>query len=173
MSFENSAGLSVRNHYGPRSIDEKFGGEVTTAGNLKEVEWVFSYDDLPAAVATLDMEAMIPAKAYIRNAYLEVLTAMAGSVGTLTLGLEEQDGTTAIDADGIDVAVAQAVLIANAVIACDGALVGGATNIGNSNGYLVATTGGTVTAGKFRLVVEYEDGHADGSGNYTAGGTKG
>ena len=173
MGFENSAGLSNRNHYGPRTIDdEKFGGEVTTSGNDKQVEWVFDYDDLPSGTSGLEMETYIPAKSYIKRAYLEVLTAMAGTSGTLTMGLEQRDGT-AIDADGIDAAVAQAALVANAVIACDGALVGGTVNTGANDGVLVVTTGGTVTAGRFKLVVEYEDGHVDGSGRYTgAGGTK-
>ena len=78
---------------------------------------------------------------------------MAGTSGTLTLGLKEPDGTV-IDVDGLDAAVAQAVLISGARIVGDGALVG--TTIGAADGQLVVTTGGTVTAGKFIVRIEFE-----------------
>lgn len=168
MTYSTASGLGVRNHYGPRAIDEKFGGETTTSGNSKECEWIFTYDDLPT-YGTGEMEVLIPANAFIKEARIEVLEAMTGTTGTLTLGFHEQDGT-AIDADGIDAAVAQATLVANAWVVCDGALVG--ASIGSAAGQLVATTGGTVTGGKFRVIVEYEDPADDASGRYTAGGTK-
>jgi len=167
MGYENSAGLGVRNHYGPKLMNEKFGGITTTGGAVKQAEWVFSYDDLPVN-GTGDMEALIPAGSYINKAWIEVVTAMAGTSGTLTVGLEEPDGTI-IDVDGIDVAVAQAALVANAWIDCNGALVDSGIGV---DAQLLVSTGGTVTAGEFRVVVEYIQGDKDNSGRYTAGGTR-
>ena len=79
MSFENSAGLSVRNHYGPRKVEEKFGGEVTTSGKTKQIEWVFSYDDLPDP-ADLDMEKYIPSGSIIVSAG-RVITPLPSGAG--------------------------------------------------------------------------------------------
>ena len=173
MSYENSAGLSVRNHYGPKLISEseQFGGQSSTGGLMKQAIWEFDYDNLPVNSAIGGgMEAQIPAYAHVISAHLEVITAMSGTSGTITLGLEESDGTV-IDVDGIDVAVAQAVLIAKAVIVCDGALIG--KTLLNTPGQLLVSTGGTVTAGRFKLVVEYRQTDQDATGNYTAGGVKG
>ena len=167
MGYENSAGLGVRNHYGPKAIKD-FGGQVSTSGMEKELSIVFDWDDLPV-VSLLDMEPQIPAGSYIKSAQLEVLEAMTGTLGTWDIGLYEPDGTV-VDLDGIDVAVAQAALVADAWIACDGALIG--TGIGVDSQVVVAE-GGTVTAGKARLIIEYIQGDVDGTGNYVAGGVKG
>lgn len=172
MGYENSAGLGVRNHYGPREIVEKFGGEVSTSGLTKEAEWVFDYDDLPVYGTGGEMEVTLPAGAFIVSAKIEVLTAFAGAgTETYNLGLNS-DASTAIDADGIDAAVAIGALTAGAWIDCDGALVG--ASIGAAAGQLVVVaSAGTVTAGKARLIVEYEESNTDGSTRYTAGGVKG
>jgi hypothetical protein len=169
MGYENSAGLAVRNFYGPRTIVEKFGGEVSTSGLTKEAEWVFSYNDLPVVNATGEMELSIPAGAFISSAKLEVLDAFVGGT-SYNIGLYESDGTE-IDADGIDAGVLTAALIAGAWIDCNGALVG--ASIGSAAGQLVVAATGTFTAGKARLLVEYEDSNTDGTGNYVAGGVKG
>lgn len=169
MGFENSAGINARNYYGPREIESKFGGEHTSSGLSKTVEWIFDYNDLPDNNSTGEMEVLIPAYAYIKSASIDVITAMTGTSGTLTVGLQQADGTE-IDNDGIDAAVAQAALTIGNTIVCDGALVG--ADIGAAAGQLVATTGGTVTGGRFRVLIEYVDHKDDGSGRYTAGGTK-
>ena len=170
MSYESSAGLGVRNHYGPKLIGEaeQFGGQVSTSGFDKQVVWEFDYDNLPVNFDG-QMEAEIPAGASILNAQIEVVSAMTGTSGTLTVGLEEADGTV-IDVDGIDATVAQAALVANAIIECDGALIG--TQI-DEDAQLLVTTGGTVTAGRFRVIIEYRQGDFDATGNYVAGGVKG
>jgi hypothetical protein len=170
MGYESSAGLGVRNHYGPKLIGEaeQFGGQDSTGGLHKRAIWEFDYDNLPVN-GTGQMEAEIPNGASILNAQIEVVSAMTGTSGTLTVGLEEDDGTL-IDVDGIDAAVAQAALVADAIIECDGALIG--TTI-NADGQLLVTTGGTVSGGRFRVIIEYRQGDIDATGNYTAGGVKG
>lgn len=151
MGWESVNGRQT--HYGALSSDNKFGGEVAEGGAQRELRLTFSYDDLPAADANNEMLASLPSGAAITEAYIKVLTAMDGTSGTLTVGVSQADGGGAIDADGIDAAVAQASLTAGAVITCDGALIGGAAL--SEKGVIAATTGGTVTAGRFEVVVKY------------------
>jgi hypothetical protein len=151
MSWENVGGRQT--HYGALPADNKFGGDVHSAGALQELRLTFSYDDLPAVSAGNEMIASIPEGAAITEAYVKVLDAMTGTSGTLTIGTAEADGGGALDADGIDAAIAQAALTAGAVITCDGAQVGGAALADRA--VITATTGGTVTGGRFELVVQY------------------
>jgi hypothetical protein len=99
------------------------------------------------------VDASIPAGSYITSASLVVKTAAAGGT-SVTIGLVEADGT-AIDADGIDAAVAVADLAANKAVACDGALVGGTATVGADEAYVGISTVGTFTAGQLLLVIEY------------------
>jgi len=101
-------------------------------------------------------EAFIPAGSYITAANLIVTTAFtsAGS-GTLTIGTSEQDGT-AIDADGIDAAIAKTALAADLAVACNGAQVGGTAAIGSNDAYVKANYGtAAFTAGAAKLVISY------------------
>jgi hypothetical protein len=102
-----------------------------------------------------ELQAYVPANAYIKSATILVQTALSGgTTPTLTVGLYKKDGT-AIDADGIDATIAAAALAAGKVVDCDGALVGGTDGIGAAAGYIKAATAGGPTAGAFRLIVEY------------------
>jgi len=152
MALESVGGRQT--FFGALPTKNKFGGELASSGQKKELKFPFSYDDLPAVDADNEMLAVLPAGAMITAAYIKVDTAMAGSSGTLTIGTYEADGGGAIDLDGIDVAVAQAALIANTTIVCDGAQIGGGIVLAE-RAAIVAVTGGTVTAGEFTLYVEY------------------
>ncbi len=139
-------------HYGRRDIEDVVGSAYVPALGVSVLEYQFSFDDLP--VSGVDsLIPRIPAGSVIRSSILTVVEPMTGTSGTITMGLAEPDGT-AIDVDGLDAAVAQAVLIAKASIVGDGALIG--VGIGVEEGQVVVTTGGTVTAGKFILRVEFE-----------------
>jgi len=156
MSFESSwanlASGTVRNHYNARTVEEKFGGQVTTSGKDKQLSWTFSYDDLPAtSEGALDVD--IPADAFIKSSHLHVIEGFVGGT-SYNIGLYEADGTV-IDADGIDAAVLTAALTEDAWIVNDGALVG--ASIGAAAGKLVVAATGTFTAGKAELIVEYYD----------------
>lgn len=143
----------VRNHYGEQAVNEKFGGQNTTSGLTKEIELIFSYDDLPT-FGTGELETLIPANAFIKTSKLEVITAFAGGT-SYNLGLYEQDGTV-VDADGIDAGVLLAALTpAGAWIDNNGALVG--AGLGSAAAQIVVAATGTFTAGKARLVIEYYD----------------
>lgn len=154
--FENSAGLGVLNYYGPRDIEQKFGGR-TDDDLYKVAAWTFSYDDLPAG-ATNKLGMSIPAYSKIISAHLEILEGFTSSSTTtdLAIGLEQANGTD-IALDGL-VTAAQAT---ETVIATRGNFVVGAgalvgASIGANAGELVVTpTVADLTAGKARVVVKY------------------
>jgi len=153
MSLESVGGRQT--FFGALPSKNKFGGEIQSSGAKKELKFTFSYDDLPAVDADNEMLATLPAGSSIVSASLIVDTAMAGTSGTMTIGTYEADGGGAIDLDGIDVAIAQAALLANVTIPCNGAQVGNAGIVIAERAAIVVVTGGTVTAGEFTLIVEY------------------
>lgn len=143
-------------HYGVRDIENVLPSEHVTHEGHTVQHIVFNFDDLP--VVGLDAAILrIPANSFMVSATLRVITPLAGTTPTVTIGLTEPDGT-AIDPDGIDVAIAAAALSSvGETVLCDGALVGALVGIGAEDGQVVVTTGGTVTAGKFALEVVYSN----------------
>lgn len=158
MAIESAPKRGVAVHYGPRKIvDKKYGGLYGHDGPVKTAEWVFTYDDLPAA-NTFDLTHAVPANAMIVSAKFEVITAFTSTSTTtdLTVGLIEADGT-AIDADGLLTAAnLDQTVIADVGSLTDGsgALVG--DTIGAASGVLVVTPSvADLLTGKARVLVEY------------------
>ena len=145
MGLESVGGRQT--FFGALPDKNKFGGEIASSGAKKELKFSFDYDSLPAVDADNEMLAALPSGAVITKAHIKVLTAMAGTSGTLTAGTYQADGGGVIDADGIDAAVAQAALSSGAVITCDGAQNDGTAM--SERAAIVVVTGGTVTAGAF------------------------
>ena len=113
--------------------------------------------DLGTSISTpQDHDAFIPAGSYITGAHLIVTTAFtSGGSATLTIGTYTQAGA-AVDADGIDAAVALAAIGADKAVACDGAAVGGTATVGGADVYVEAIYGtAAFTAGEAKLVIEY------------------
>lgn len=156
MGFESNTGLGVLNHYGPRDVNQKFGGE-TPDDVIKTAVWTFDYDQLPAG-GTNKLGMSIPAYAKILSARFEVLTGFTSSSTTtdLDVGLEQADGTD-IDLDGLLTAaqLTQTVIATRGnFVTGTGALVG--ASIGAAAGELVVTpTVADLTAGKARVIVQY------------------
>lgn len=148
MGIESATG-GVRKNYGPRTTENKVPSVHNQNGADREYVVDFSYDSLPSASEVDNLVQSIAAGSLIKSAVLKVGTAWAGGT-SLSIGLAQADGT-AIDADGIDAAVATASLTAGAVIVCDGALIG--ASVGANPGQIVASTSGSYTAGTARLVV--------------------
>jgi hypothetical protein len=163
MGLENTSGLGVRAWYGavPIATDgklsNKYGGEKSSTGLIKEVEYIFDWNDLPTAPGTvnLDMEYIYPKGSTILESIIQVITAMTGTSGTMTIGLERADGTD-MDVDGFHTAaqLVQASLTAGNSLKGTGALIG-TTSDATYDGRLIVINGGTVTGGKYRLVVRY------------------
>lgn len=149
----------VRASYNERPTDIKTGASPKTSGSTRELVVEFSYDDLPGTSATGGMEITIPANSIITDAYFDTLTAFAGGT-SYDIGLNETDGSTAIDADGLwDLLPLAEINAANERSVSK-------THAGTNSGALLDTTlsaeaqvvvaaTGTFTAGKGRIVIEY------------------
>ena len=72
MGYETDATRGVNNHYGPRKVDGKFGGQLNSDGLVKKAMWVIEYADLPAGGSTSNMEMVIPANSTIVSAKMYV-----------------------------------------------------------------------------------------------------
>lgn len=149
MGLETTGGR--QKFYGPAERNQKWGAKAAKHGSITEVEYEFTYDDLPAADDGNEMNIVIPADSLLLDAYLKVGTAWAGGT-SIDIGLVQTDGT-AIDADGIDASVATASLTADAIIAGDGALIG--ASIGSDDAVVEIAATGTYTAGSAKLLVRY------------------
>lgn len=156
MAFENTAIRGVAAHYGPRTTNQKFGGQ-GDAKLVKLAVWDFDYNDLPT-FGSNNLQHVIPAGATIVSAELIVDTAFTSTSTTtdLDIGLYTAAGV-AIDADGL-IAAAQATQTA---IGTEGNLVTGAgaligKTVGAVAGELKVTpTVADLTAGAGRIVVKY------------------
>lgn len=156
MGFELDSKRGVMQHYGVRTTDKKFGGNVCDE-IVQFAEWTFDYDDLPAG-GTSNLQMSIPANARILSARMEIITAFTSTSTTtdLTVGLYTSAGV-AISADGlITAANADQTAIANTgvVIVGSGALIN--DTIGATAGELVvAPSVADLLTGRARIIVEY------------------
>ena len=156
----NGDGLEVR--FGSEKATKRKGGETNAAGDSHEVRLTITGTDVPSTDAPVDKKVLIPSGAYIESATFVVSTAFTSSgSGTLDIGLmtDDNDGTYSTkDNDGINVALAVATLIADASIACNGALVG--TTVTDSAGLPMPISYGYNTAvfqaGVGELVIKYK-----------------
>jgi len=156
MSYTNADGLYVLTNGGQGDVQDR---GVTTDGCL-----VLDIPDFTAIGSTFGasdidvMDAVIPAGSVITNAYLVMTTAApSGDAATLTIGTYNAAGT-AIDADGIDAAVALTAIDADGdVVRCDGAQASGVLGYLTADAHIGMIYGTAVfTAGAGKLVVEYK-----------------
>ena len=156
MSLESVGGRQT--FFGALPTKNKFGGEVASSGQKKEIKYSFSYDDLPAVDAGNEMVAVLPAGSKITAAYIIVDSAMTGSSGTFIIGTYQADGGGAVDADGIFKVTntTQAKLLANVTLVGDGDQIATGVVLAERSAIVVAS-GGTVSGGEFTLIVEYID----------------
>lgn len=148
----NADGLTQA--YGTAEANVEIGGKVAE-GQYSKLVIDFDFGDLNSTTEEIVSEQVLPDNANIKTAELYVKTAFVGASGTLDIGLiQADDRSTAIDQDGIDVAIAVTAIDAiGDTIACDGALIG--TVITESG--LVTMTNDTAnfTAGAATLTIEY------------------
>ena len=165
MGYEyDTNGLGVTAHYGARNTS-KLGEAPLTAGTRKELRIKLVGTSIPSAVSANTLfapQASIPAGAYIESAKLiQTVDFTSGGAATLDIGLyyNNSGAVGTLDADGIDAAIALTALQTDdAVIACDGALVG-TTLASTASSYVVGAIYGTAayTAGEAELVITYVD----------------
>jgi len=133
----------VRVEYGPRTVDEVGGGQVSSSGLYKENLYEFNWDGLPAYNAGTGLEAIFPAGSVVQEVLVQSVT---GWVGDAVIILS--DGTT-------DVALGTAVAAAES----DGGwsatpLPALPTSSGTTTKELEITG---PTAGRLKVIVRYVD----------------
>lgn len=183
-NITGNTGSGTLNHYGPRKIDQTYGGEDMSDGLAKTLSYTIdlaeiitgapSTSNVLVSGSTNTLNQSIPAYAKILSVKAEVVEALSTTGGsaatsaTLTFGLEQSDGTD-IDLDGLIDATDGALTIASNDIAnARGTMFVGSNaalvpnvSIGSAAGELYGlltiddVTGMTAVAGKVRLVVEY------------------
>lgn len=152
-TWSNKDGLVVG--FGTRTEEVNSGAAVQSFGARKQVV----VDIRGSGLADSDVAAQlihgvtIPADSLLESAKLFVTTAFAGATAVMDIGLYKRSDGTVIDDDGIDAAVTVATLADNAVVACDGALIG--TVLANDSMIGVTYDTAAFTAGAATLVVEY------------------
>src|SRR5688572_21309346 len=121
--WSNQDGLLVG--FGTRTVETNSGAQPRSDSVRQEVKVRIKGLDLLDAdvVAQLHHGVTIPADSLLLSATLFVTTAFAGATAVMDIGTYNAAGT-AVDDDGIDSAVAVATLVDNAVVTCDGALIG-------------------------------------------------
>jgi hypothetical protein len=157
MSYTNADGLFILTHQDQGR--ENLGG-TTAIANRQVVTWEFDLTRVGTTFGAANIQAndaYIPAGSVIVGATLVAVTpATSGGTPTLDIGTYNAAGT-AIDADGIDAAVAlTAIDGAGEVVRCDGAQVTGVGGYVSANAYIGALRSATVyTGGRLKLIVEY------------------
>lgn len=152
--WTNSDGLVVG--FGTRTVETNSATAVSTGGARQQLVVPIrgGSEILDSDVsAQLIYGAVIPANSLLESAKLFVTTAFAGATAVLDIGLYKRSDGTAVDDDGIDSAIAVATLADNAVVACDGALIG--TVLANDSKVGVSYDTAAFTAGEATLVIEY------------------
>lgn len=152
-TWTNSDGLVVG--FGQRTAEVNSAAKVSLGGKRQQVIVKISGATVPLSdvSAQLVNGVEIPADALLESAKLFVTTAFAGATAVLNIGVYNASTGVAVDADGIDVAIAVATLADNAVVACDGALIG--TVLAQRSKIGVDYDTAAFTAGEATLVVEY------------------
>lgn len=171
MGLEVDGKRGVMNHYGPRKSSAPCVGGQTGVFNTKFAEWVYDFDDAPSPDANNDMQYIIPAGSLIIGATWSVITQGAGDTLTNEIGLNAADNATtgADDPNGLfnttDLATGVLKLAPNVVgssLKATRAQVGLVVPVDST---LEVTQTGTATAGRYRVIVEYQPQSADGVGS--------
>lgn len=95
MSYEDSAGLSVYNHYGPRFTQDGIvsGGKTRTAGVMQEAVIYIKGSDFTSG--SFDTRLTLPAGSTFVEAIAEVTEAfvLGGTTPTINVGTNTSEGT--------------------------------------------------------------------------------
>lgn len=143
-------------HFGPRGQDAKYGAAYSRVDGSTELAYEFDFDDYPAASATNEMVVSIPASALVESCHVVALEAAAGT-GPLVI-------EHVTPANGSAVALAS-VITANLTLGAHvaGAGVGVGVSVGAGSARQIRASG-SLTAGKFKVVVKYRAAEGDAAG---------
>lgn len=161
MGVEYTSPGGTRHFYGPRlspaTNPDSAGAKESTYGNIVELEYRYTYDNLPAYSADAVNDAstpIIPAGSLILSCYREIEVAFDSTSGTTVsdVGLTDTDGNV-LDADGL----------VDSAVAADGTsedweVGAGALIEATTSADAVVVVGSSVndlTAGRARLVIQF------------------
>lgn len=155
MSYTNADGLRVLTN-GDEGTAKTQGTSATGMSQVLVVDLTLTAVGASFGASDIDLNnPYIPAGSLIKRADLVMTAAATGAASTLTIGTYNAAGT-AIDADGIDAAIALTAIDADGdTVRCDGAhlTIGGYVS---ANAYIGAIYGTAVfTAGTAKLYIEY------------------
>ena len=152
MSFENSAGLNVNNHYGPRVVSKTV-GTIKTEGRTYEASIDIDPDTLNNGGPVL-VDIDIPASSIIEEAYVSVTEAFAlgGTTPTILVGTDTSEVT-----NGLVISEAQAEAVGTYDVTSTltgtwAAPLAADTTVGIVLGGTTPTVG---TAGKAKVIIKY------------------
>lgn len=170
MGFATDSKRGVEVHYGPRTVEGKFGAEIGD-GVVKHVVYDITHQDLSStsAAAVTGLEYVYPAGSVFLSCQYVVDEAIVGPTAITCGTYLASDGTTAHDADGLMTAAVGVVTALDAVgdrVLGTGALLATGTGAAFSTASsTVVDAGGLVlrilptaavaTAGKMRVYVTY------------------
>lgn len=159
MGYENTAGIGVYNHYGPRGTQDGLlsGGKLPVHGSIEELVVYVTADDF-GTDETFDTQLTIPAGSVPVDALFEVTTNITQTGGTTSLALyvgtagsESTNGFSISDAATSITAVTE--LDASAAGTWAAALAADTTI-----GIALVAGGGTITSvdgGAAKIIVRY------------------
>lgn len=145
MSLENTAGLGVNSHYGPRVTEDGILGGVTLTDGVRNELVLFVTDENYASVT-----ATIPAGAVIVDAFAvvtEAFTFTGGTTPSMKVGTDTSEAT-----NGAGVSLTSTGTSAGTLAGTWTAPLAAETTVG------VATAGAptAVTAGQAKVVITYQ-----------------
>lgn len=159
MSFEDSAGLGVFNHFGPRYTQEGVlsGGKLPVQGSIDEMVIYVRAEDF-GTDETFDTQFTLPAGSIPVDAIFEVTEAFTQTGGTtsltLNVGTNGTEGT-----DGFSISDAATSLATTTEVDASGAGTWAAALAADTAvGVSLVAGGGTITsvdAGEAKIVVRY------------------
>jgi len=151
MGIETAAVRGVAVHYGARTTSGKYGRTGVEEGLVKTAEWTYDYNDLPTT-AVYELEKKLPALATVRRVYTEILETVTLSGDRTGITVQGVIGDVNTGADAAAALTAGTVIDHQALSTAD---------VGAAASELVITTAGTggttgtLSAGKFRTIVEF------------------
>lgn len=152
--WANSDGLAVG--FGTHTVDRNVPGKTNTRGVQQEIVLAIHGSDVPDVTPTgltIVNSPIIPTDSLLLSATLFVTTTFVGATATLDIGTYNPITAAITDDDGVDVAIAVATLVDNAVVACDGAQIG--TVLTAPAVIYASYDTAAFTAGQATLVVRY------------------
>lgn len=162
MGTEYTSAGGARHTYGPiadpSTAPDPSGSKESTYGNIHEIEWNFTHDNLPG-VGNVGKDAVvkrIPAGSLVVAAYILVSEDFDSTSGTTTVDIGTQDSAAAaIDADGIATDVVTADGSNVGVFVGDGALIGAVSHATKDSFLSVTPSASDLTAGQAKVIVQF------------------